>query len=123
MVRVAQLNVTDLELAKIWPFWSTTLAVYLAQSIITSGLIIFKIWSQGRRARAARLVSLFSPSLHVAMRMVIESAAVFTALMAIALFLRVIEHPARYLVYMIQIPVTGVLTPFRKKLMLTIDKG
>ena len=119
MAWIAKFPASDVRLAKIWPFWSITLLVYLVQNVLTSGLIVFKIWSQCRRARETRMRSLFSPDLHAVMRMVIESAAIYTTLMATALVLLFMEHPMRFMVYMIQTPLTGTSVLFRMNKILT----
>lgn len=90
-----------------WPFLNLTFPLYFAQNVLTTGLIVYKIYSQHRIGKAAGLVPLNTPSLVSIMRIIIESAAIYTAGTLVVVVLRALDHPARLLMHAILAPTTG----------------
>jgi hypothetical protein len=104
----------------LWPFLNVTFPLYFAQNVLTTGLILFKIWSRHRRGQAAGLAPpLNTPSLVSIMRIIIESAMINTMGMLVMVVLRALDHPGRLLLHCILVPIIGtyqlsVLVPFAR---------
>ncbi|KAH6867247.1 hypothetical protein BKA70DRAFT_1497366 [Coprinopsis sp. MPI-PUGE-AT-0042] len=91
-----------------WPLLNAAFPLYLAQNTLTTGLIISKIWLQTRQTRAAGLVPLNTPSLVSIMRVIIESAAIYTVGMLVMVVLRALDHFTRAIAHCCLVPVTGI---------------
>jgi hypothetical protein len=79
----------------------------LAQNLLTTALIVFKIWHQQIQGKAVGLVSVFGPRLTSAVRIVIESVALYTILILVLVVLRALDHPGRFIVHCMIPPSTG----------------
>ncbi|KAH6874491.1 hypothetical protein BKA70DRAFT_1350132 [Coprinopsis sp. MPI-PUGE-AT-0042] len=92
-----------------WPVLNLTFPLYFTQNGLTTGLILFKIWSRYKRGKAAGLAApLDTPSLISIMRIIIESAALYTALMLVMVVLCALDHPFRLLIHCILVPTVGI---------------
>ncbi|KAH6885090.1 hypothetical protein BKA70DRAFT_1338183 [Coprinopsis sp. MPI-PUGE-AT-0042] len=92
-----------------WPFLNVPFPIYLAQNVLTTGLIVFKIWAQYQRSRAVGLMSLHTPSLVSIMRVIVESAAIYTGGTLVMVILRALDHPARFTIHCCLVPTTGIV--------------
>ncbi|KAH6871378.1 hypothetical protein BKA70DRAFT_1451219 [Coprinopsis sp. MPI-PUGE-AT-0042] len=91
------------------PILSMVFPLCLVQNILTTFLVIFKIWSQHTQAKSVGLVSLNSPQLVTFIRIIIESAAIYTAALLVLVILRAIDHPGRFFVHTTMPPLTGIM--------------
>ncbi|KAH6885107.1 hypothetical protein BKA70DRAFT_1338231 [Coprinopsis sp. MPI-PUGE-AT-0042] len=92
-----------------YPPLRVTFPLYFTQNVLTTGLILFRIWSGHRRLKNAGIVSLNTPSLVRLMRAIVESAAIYTAVMLVMLVLRVLDHPVWYVSHLVLYPTTGIM--------------
>jgi hypothetical protein len=92
-----------------WPFLTIPFPLHLVQNFITTGLIVFKIWSQYRQTRTVGLVSFHTPSLVSIMRILVESAAIFTAGTLLMVVLCALDHPGQFIVHYCLAPLSGTL--------------
>lgn len=95
-----------------WPLLNTPFSLYCAQNVLTSGLIIWRIWAQHRRSKKARIVLLNGPSLVAIARILVESAIMYTAGIIVAVVLRALDHRWGYGVHAILFPTIGALVLF-----------
>ncbi|KAH6874464.1 hypothetical protein BKA70DRAFT_1350097, partial [Coprinopsis sp. MPI-PUGE-AT-0042] len=79
-----------------WPFLNLTFPLYFAQNVLTTGLILFKNMVTVQTC----LVSI--------MRIIVESAALYTALMLVMVVLRALDHPVRLLIHCVLVPTIGI---------------
>lgn len=103
---------TFIPLETIRPLLNTTFPLHLCQNVLTTGLIAFKIWTRHLEARRAGMQDSFTSNglnLIGVIRIVIESAAVYTLQMVLAVILQLIDHPARILLQHCLIPTTGIV--------------
>ncbi|TFK19921.1 hypothetical protein FA15DRAFT_153958 [Coprinopsis marcescibilis] len=82
---------------------------HLAQNVLTTGLIAYKIWkrhvvSQAAGVRASSTVTLLSVA-----RIVVESAMLYTLQMLALVILHPLEHPARLVFQAAIVPSTGIV--------------
>ncbi|KAH6871379.1 hypothetical protein BKA70DRAFT_1488887, partial [Coprinopsis sp. MPI-PUGE-AT-0042] len=99
-------------LETIRPLLNTTFPLHLAQNVITTSLITYKIWAKHVETKRAGMQDSFTASglnLIGVIRIVIESAAVYTMQMIIAVVLQLMDHPARVLLQHCLIPTTGIV--------------
>ncbi|KAH6885061.1 hypothetical protein BKA70DRAFT_1445287 [Coprinopsis sp. MPI-PUGE-AT-0042] len=92
--------------------WSLVLLppiFYLLQTALTTSLISWKIWSQSRRKANIGLASVSVPSFLSVMRIVVESAVIYTAGMLLMVVLIAINHPAKGVVHACMLPITGIV--------------
>lgn len=97
-------------LETIRPILNTTFPLHLAQNVLTTGLITYKIWTkhvETKRAGMQTASTAAGLNLIGVIRIVIESAAVYTLQMVLAVILQLIDHPARVLLQHCLIPSTG----------------
>jgi hypothetical protein len=91
--------------------------VNLSQNILTTGLIAYRIWCQHRESRACGLSQLSNPlNLTSLIRIIIESALIYTLHILILFILDLISHPAQVILHATLIPSIGqyrTLTVFR----------
>ncbi|KAJ2914247.1 hypothetical protein MD484_g6186, partial [Candolleomyces efflorescens] len=84
--------------------------VNLAQNVLTTGLISFRIWRQHRESRASGLSqSGFGMSLLTVIQIIVESAMVYTIQQLLLLILNVLRHPAQVILHATLIPSIGVV--------------
>ncbi|KAH6874466.1 hypothetical protein BKA70DRAFT_1480166 [Coprinopsis sp. MPI-PUGE-AT-0042] len=101
--------------AKRWPILQVTFPLISAQNILTTGLILFRIWSRHRDSQSAGIVSLNTPSLASLMRAIVESAAIYTAALFALVVLCSLDHPGWYVgcnvfhLFVTLIPPTGIM--------------
>ncbi|KAH6885076.1 hypothetical protein BKA70DRAFT_1445299 [Coprinopsis sp. MPI-PUGE-AT-0042] len=101
----SMVNVT----AKRWPILTITFPLYFVQNFLTTGLILFRIWSRHRELKNAGIVSLNTPSLVALMRAIVESAAIYTTVLFLVVVLCSIDHPGWYVGHLILYPTTGIM--------------
>ena len=81
---------------------------YFVQNALTTGLIVFRIWSQLRHTQwDVRLVSIHTPSVVSIVRIIIESALVYTGALLVMVIVLSLNHPTLYMVYCCQVPIIG----------------
>jgi hypothetical protein len=103
-----------------WPLLNATYPLYLAQNTLTTGLIVWRIWTRYRlRTKAAaaatdgivapnpnNATALFTPSLVGIMWVIVESATVYTAAISVMLVLRAIDSHAQFVMMNCVLPPT-----------------
>ncbi|KAH6874474.1 hypothetical protein BKA70DRAFT_1128967 [Coprinopsis sp. MPI-PUGE-AT-0042] len=82
---------------------------YVLQTALTTSLIVYKIYSQFRQTRDVGLISMYTPAVLPIMRIIAESAVVYTAGMLALAVVTGLDHPARLMVHSCMIPVTGTV--------------
>ncbi|KAH6871356.1 hypothetical protein BKA70DRAFT_1451184 [Coprinopsis sp. MPI-PUGE-AT-0042] len=82
---------------------------YVLQTALTTSLIVYKIYSQYRQTRDIGVISIYTPAVLPIMRIIVESAVVYTAGMLALAVLMGLDHPARLMIYSCMIPVTGTV--------------
>ncbi|KAH6885077.1 hypothetical protein BKA70DRAFT_1574546 [Coprinopsis sp. MPI-PUGE-AT-0042] len=82
----------DRAIGKVWPLLNVPFPLYLVQNLLTTGLILFKIWSRYRQTKAIGILALHTPSLISIMRIIVESAALHTTAMLVMLILRIRDN-------------------------------
>ncbi|KAH6885079.1 hypothetical protein BKA70DRAFT_1574548 [Coprinopsis sp. MPI-PUGE-AT-0042] len=92
-----------------WPLLRIIFPLYFTQNVLTTGLILFRIWHHRRGMINAGVASLNTPSLIALMRAVVESAAVHTAGLLVILVLRFLDRPGWYIGLLILHPTTGIM--------------
>ncbi|KAH6885064.1 hypothetical protein BKA70DRAFT_1467552 [Coprinopsis sp. MPI-PUGE-AT-0042] len=92
-----------------WLPMALTPIFYLLQTMLTTSLIAWKIWSQSRRNTSVGLAPLHVPRLLYIMRIIVESAVIYTMGMLVMLVLLVLDHPARIAVHSCLVPITGIV--------------
>ena len=99
--------------AKYIAILSTLLPLYFAQNMITTSLVVVKIWLQHREARKSGLVSLNTPNLVFVIRIIVESAAIYTTEILVQYVLNLSRHPARFFFLYLLNPSIGEQLIFR----------
>lgn len=91
--------------------WMATIyPLVFAQNIITTGLIGFKIWTQHRSSTANGVIDASSRlSLMRILRIIIESAAIYTFQLLVLLILYPMQHNAQFIVQSAVIPSIGIV--------------
>ncbi|KAH6871362.1 hypothetical protein BKA70DRAFT_1356092 [Coprinopsis sp. MPI-PUGE-AT-0042] len=95
--------------SKKWPLLNVPFALYCAQNVLTSTLIIWRIWAQHRRTKKAGIIALNTPSLDEIARIMVESAVVYTAGIIVAMVLRALDHRWGYGTHCILFPTIGIV--------------
>jgi hypothetical protein len=96
-------SITSVLFAMVYP-------VNLAQNILTTGLISFRIWCQHKESQASGLSqSGFGMSLLNVIQIIVESAMVYTIQQLLLLVLNVLQHPAQVILHATLIPSIGEL--------------
>lgn len=90
------------------PVVSMLFPLYLAQNVLTTSLVVIKIWLRHRETRHTGLVSLHTPSLVFVMRIIVESAAIYTTEILVAYVLLEVRHPARLFFLYLLNPSIGI---------------
>jgi hypothetical protein len=82
--------------------------VNITQSILTTGLITLKIWMQHARTHSSGLAKVSSNvNLLTIIRIIIESALIFTLQQIILLILQQLDHPAQVILHATLVPSIG----------------
>ncbi|KAJ2921979.1 hypothetical protein H1R20_g15112, partial [Candolleomyces eurysporus] len=90
--------------------FSMVYPVNLAQNILTTGLISYRIWCQHKESQASGLSqSGFGMSLLNVIQIIIESAMIYTIQQLLLLVLNVLQHPAQVILHATLIPSIGVV--------------
>ncbi|KAH6874479.1 hypothetical protein BKA70DRAFT_257323 [Coprinopsis sp. MPI-PUGE-AT-0042] len=90
-----------------WPIMLVAPICYIAQTSLTTSLIVYRIFSQFRQTRDLGLASFHAPAVLPIMRIILESAVVYTTGMMALVVLAGLDHPARLTLHSCMIPVTG----------------
>ncbi|KAF6747661.1 hypothetical protein DFP72DRAFT_1016088 [Ephemerocybe angulata] len=100
----------DFKMSEILPVMNLIFPLNLAQNVLTTGLISYKIYMQHRQTRASGLPQLSSAvNLMTIFRIIVESAMLYTVLTIIIIILFLIHHPAVVLPQYAQGPITGIV--------------
>ncbi|KAJ2921391.1 hypothetical protein H1R20_g15706, partial [Candolleomyces eurysporus] len=86
-----------------------TFPLNLAQNILTTGLITYRIWSTQRKSRRAGIDTTSNLSLNKVVRIIIESAMIYTVEMFLMTVLFYIGHPSMTIVQHASIPSIGIV--------------
>ncbi|KAH6908274.1 hypothetical protein BKA70DRAFT_1189302 [Coprinopsis sp. MPI-PUGE-AT-0042] len=92
-----------------WPLITAPYICYTLQTTFTTSLIVYKIYSQYRRTREVGLVAVHTPNLLLIIRIIVESAVIYTAGMLVMVVLLATDHPARLTLHSLMIPITGIV--------------
>jgi hypothetical protein len=90
---------------------NTSYPLNLAQNIITTGLIIYRLWRQHRESSAAGVQSLELP-LVTMIRIIVESALLYTTELLLLLVLGADGSNGKYFMRYLLIPTIGLSTHF-----------
>jgi hypothetical protein len=83
---------------------------YTTQTVLTTSLIVWKIYNQLQRTRnAGSVITFHTPNLVAIMRIMVESALVYTIGMIVQVGLTASDHPARIMANSLLTPLTGML--------------
>jgi hypothetical protein len=93
--------------------WMATIyPLVFAQNVITTGLIAFKLWTQHRISTANGVVDTSSRlSLMHILRIIVESAAIYSIQILVLLILYPFHHNAQFIVQSAVIPSIGMALP------------
>ncbi|KAH6867315.1 hypothetical protein BKA70DRAFT_1497113 [Coprinopsis sp. MPI-PUGE-AT-0042] len=89
-------------------YWASYTSPIIGATIFMTGDILV-IYSQYRRTRDAGLVAVHVPNLLLIIRIIVESAVIYTAGMLVMVVLLATDHPARLVAHLLMIPVTGIV--------------
>ncbi|KAH6874470.1 hypothetical protein BKA70DRAFT_1449352 [Coprinopsis sp. MPI-PUGE-AT-0042] len=92
-----------------WAILVVTFILYPFQNALTTSLIVYKIYSHHRQMKAVGLVSVHTPRLLPIMKIIIESAAIYTAGVFALLVLIAMDHPARSAMHTCMMPIIGIV--------------
>ena len=84
-----------------------SLPLCLAQNVLTTGLIVVKLWVQFRQTKTIGLTSLHTVPIPAVMRIIIESAAIYTIQLLMFMILQLVEHAGRFFMHYLLVPSTG----------------
>ncbi|KAJ3506656.1 hypothetical protein NLJ89_g6752 [Agrocybe chaxingu] len=87
----------------------TVYPVAFAQNTITTGMIAFKIWKQHRASRTMGVVNSSSLDLLSVLRIIIESAMIYTIQLLVLIILFPLHHNAQFIVQDAVIPSIGIV--------------
>ncbi|TFK29635.1 hypothetical protein FA15DRAFT_731794 [Coprinopsis marcescibilis] len=102
-------NMSSMAFTSVVPFLNATFPLNFAQNVLTTGLITYKIWEQHRASRRAGIISSSGLTLLDVIRILTESASVYTTQMFILMILFAINHPAQIIVQHALVPSTGIV--------------
>ncbi|TFK25796.1 hypothetical protein FA15DRAFT_617035 [Coprinopsis marcescibilis] len=102
-------NPTSIPYSTMEPFMKVIFPVNLAQNLITTGLIAYKIYKQHRETRASGLVLASTVDLFTIARIVVESAAVYTFEVFIMIILFYMTHPGLVVIQHMIVPTMGIV--------------
>ncbi|KAH6874497.1 hypothetical protein BKA70DRAFT_257494 [Coprinopsis sp. MPI-PUGE-AT-0042] len=92
-----------------WPIMLVPPICYIVQTSLTTSLIVYKIISQFHQTRDLGLISFHTPAVLPIMRIIVESAVVYTTGMVVLVVLTGLDHPARLALHSCMIPITGIV--------------
>ncbi|KAH6892758.1 hypothetical protein BKA70DRAFT_1571538 [Coprinopsis sp. MPI-PUGE-AT-0042] len=92
-----------------WPIISLPFICYLLQNALTTALIAYKIYSHLRQARDVGLVSIQAPKLLPIVKIFVESAVIYTALVLVMAVLIALDHPAWFAMHSCLMPIIGIV--------------
>ncbi|KAH6885059.1 hypothetical protein BKA70DRAFT_1574537 [Coprinopsis sp. MPI-PUGE-AT-0042] len=92
-----------------WPIISLPFICYLLQNALTTSLIAHKIYSHLRQARDVGLVSIHTPKLLPIVRIFVENAVIYTALVLVMALLIALDHPAWFAMHSCMMPIIGIV--------------
>jgi hypothetical protein len=92
---------------QIMPFVNMIYPINLAQNILTTGLIAYKIWKQHVISRDSGLYSAANWNMLTVMRIMIESASIYTIQQVVLCVLSFLHHPAQVIIHATLIPSIG----------------
>ncbi|KAF5335478.1 hypothetical protein D9611_012195 [Ephemerocybe angulata] len=98
-----------MSIAQVVVFLNLIYPVNLAQNILTTGLIAFKIYRQHVISRDSGLYAASSWNLLTVLRIIIESAGVYTAQQIVLCTLYFLRHPAQVVIHATLIPTIGIV--------------
>jgi hypothetical protein len=81
-------------MVKLQPVFNMVFPLNLAQNVLTTGLIAYKIFMQHRQTRASGLQLSAAVNLVMVVRIIVESAAIYTFTLVIIIILFFLNHPA-----------------------------
>ncbi|KAH6885069.1 hypothetical protein BKA70DRAFT_1410641 [Coprinopsis sp. MPI-PUGE-AT-0042] len=96
-------------LVRNWAIITLPFILYFLQNVLTTSLIVYKIYSHFRRSREIGLVSVHTPHLLPIIKIVIESAAIYTAAVLVLVVLIALDHPARTAMHTCLMPIIGIV--------------
>ncbi|KAH6874480.1 hypothetical protein BKA70DRAFT_1480184 [Coprinopsis sp. MPI-PUGE-AT-0042] len=82
---------------------------YVLQTALTTSLIVYKIYSQFRQTRDIAFISIYTPAVLPIMRIIVESAVVYSTGMLALVVVTGLDHPARSMIHSWMIPITGTV--------------
>ncbi|KAH6885065.1 hypothetical protein BKA70DRAFT_128742 [Coprinopsis sp. MPI-PUGE-AT-0042] len=95
--------------ARNWPIISLPFIFYVVQNALTTSLVAYKIYSHLRQTRDVGLVSVHTPKLLPIVKILVESAAVYTAGVLVVAVLLSLDHPAWFAMHSCMIPIIGIV--------------
>ncbi|TFK28529.1 hypothetical protein FA15DRAFT_685307 [Coprinopsis marcescibilis] len=90
-------------------FLNVIFPVNLIQNILTTGLIAFKVWKQHRETRASGLMLGSNIDLITVLRIVVESALIYTVEMFVMIIMFYRAHPGLVIVQHLLTPSIGIV--------------
>jgi hypothetical protein len=107
---------------QIQPAIDITYPLNFTQNVLTTGLISWKIWTQHKESTGAGLIDHgTAPTLMRVIRVLIESAALYTIQLFIVIVLYFSGHPAQWVVQMSLFPSTGKHSDLSSALWMIFD--
>ncbi|TFK19922.1 hypothetical protein FA15DRAFT_600618, partial [Coprinopsis marcescibilis] len=103
------LHPSQLPFVAVKPLLDLVYPGHLAQNIITTGLIAWKLWMQHMRSRRIGLRVSSSITLMTVARIIVESAMIYTLQMVSLVILYFLKHPALILPQEAIVPSTGII--------------
>ncbi|KAH6885056.1 hypothetical protein BKA70DRAFT_1124211 [Coprinopsis sp. MPI-PUGE-AT-0042] len=92
-----------------WPPIALAIIFYFIQTSLTTFLIIWKIRSQCRRRTDTGLASVHVPCILSIMRIIAESAGIYTTGMLVLCTLLLVNNPGRAVIHACMLPITGIV--------------
>ncbi|TFK34658.1 hypothetical protein BDQ12DRAFT_762712, partial [Crucibulum laeve] len=97
-------------LAQTLPWMETIYPFAFAQNVLTTGMIAFKIWRQHRSSSASGVIDTASRlSLINIVRIIVESAMIYTVQLLILIILNPFHHNAQFIVQSAVVPSIGIV--------------
>ncbi|EAU89836.2 hypothetical protein CC1G_06988 [Coprinopsis cinerea okayama7 len=91
------------------PLFNTTFPLHLAQNVLTTFLIAYKIWMEHQKVKRIGIAVVGGMNLMSVIRIFIESAALYTIEMLLAVIFFFARHPAQVIFQHALIPTTGIV--------------
>lgn len=100
-------NPDKMEFKVAHPFFTMIYPINLAQNILTTGLISYRIWRSRQQSRTAGLQVAFGMDMMTVVRIILESAMIYTIQLVIVLILYLADHPAQLILFGTMAPTVG----------------